>query len=291
MKSKAGFIFVFSFFTFLVLTFTGCEKDNFDVPPLTIPTVNFTANTKIDSLLKYYINGALTSIKGDVIICGVVSANDQSGNFYDAIIIQDATGGIEVNIAKAELYTTYGLGQKVLVKCEGMYLGEYDGLIQLGYDVNGAIGSLPATLIGSYIYLDSLPGKQVQPVTLKFTDLTDRYVSCLIKVDSVQFLQPGQMFAPQTASNTNSTIVDNYGNSLIIRTSKYANFASDVTPSGTLDITGILSKYNTEYELYIRDLNDIIIQKKYQNPNAKSQINTKYQILKPEKNANLFLIH
>jgi len=257
MKLKSTVFNIILPFAFLLLIFTGCIKDKFDTPPLTIPTVNFTANTTIESLTNMY-TGTLASINDGIIISGVVSANDESGNYYKAFILQDETGGIEVDIDQADLYTTYGLGQKVFIKCQGMYLGEYYGLLQLGYSVNSTIGNLPATLISSHIYPESLPGKNVQPVTLTIPELSNRYISCLVKLDSVHFIEAGQMFAVQTSSGTNRTIVDNNGNTLTLRTSKYASFASNAMPAGNFDLMGILSIYNSEYELYIRDLNDIV---------------------------------
>ncbi len=256
MKSKSTFINILFTFNFLLLTFEGCIKDKFDTPPLTIPSVNFTANTSIESLSSKY-KGTMIAINDDIIICGKISANDESGNYYKCFILQDKTGGIKVDLDQADLYTIYRLGQRVFVKCQGMYIGDYYGQIQLGYSVNSYIGSLPNALINYHIFPDSLPGKNVEPLTLKLTELSDKYVSCLVKLDTVHFLEAGLMFAPQTSSGTNRTIVDNSGNTLTLRTSKYANFASTAIPSENFNLVGILSKYNTDYELYIRDLNDI----------------------------------
>ena len=67
--------------------FTGCVKGDFDEPPINIPTVDFKANTTIAQLKASY-TGILDSISDDIIIKGVVVANDESGNLYKQLVIQ-----------------------------------------------------------------------------------------------------------------------------------------------------------------------------------------------------------
>ena len=48
---------------------------------------------------------------------------------------------------------------------------------------------------------------------------------------------------------------------LVMRTSSYANFALDIIPQGSLNITGILGRYRDTWQLTVRTLNDIEINK------------------------------
>ena len=74
-------------------TFSACKK-TFDQPP-GAGEVNIVANTSIDGLKAYHtIPGAYDQITDDVIISGIVVANDKSGNFYRQLFIQDTTGAI-----------------------------------------------------------------------------------------------------------------------------------------------------------------------------------------------------
>ncbi len=235
----------------------GCVKGDFDEPPINIPTVDFQANTTIAQLKAMY-NGKLDSIRDDIIIKGVVVANDESGNLYKQLIIQDETGGIVLGLDKSYLYTEYKLGQRVYIKCRGMYLGDYNKLIQLGYPYNGSIGRLPEARIPNHIFRDSLPGKVPAPITLSLAQNNSAYISMLVRVENVKFLEVGVPFAPQGVSATNRTLADLSGNQLVVRTSSYANFASLLTPSGFGTVQGILSIYQTTYQLTIRDTSDII---------------------------------
>lgn len=62
-----------------------------------------------------------------------VISSDQSGNLYRTMYIQDATGGIELKMGTRNLYNDYKLGQWVYVNCNGLTIGDYHGMIGLGY--------------------------------------------------------------------------------------------------------------------------------------------------------------
>lgn len=239
----------------VAVVFTSCVNEDFDVPEVVIPTVDFTSNTTIAALKASY-PGSLDSIAEDTIIQGIVVANDESGNFYKTIVIQDATGGIELKIDRYDMYTQFKVGQRVFVKCRGLFLGDYGGLVQLGYIYAGAIGRIPDVMVDDHIFRDSLPGAAPTPVKLTIPTLTTNYLDMLIQIDSVHFVNPGLAFS-ETTGTTNRTIADENGNQLLLRTSNYASFAADLLPDGMGSIRGILSVYNGEYQFYIRDLNDI----------------------------------
>jgi hypothetical protein len=95
--------------------------------------VTLTPNTTIAELKAMY-NGSPVHIESDIIIGGQVISSDASGNIYRSMYIQDSTGGIEVKIGLTSLYDDYKLGQWVYVKCEGLAIGKYNGMIQLGVE-------------------------------------------------------------------------------------------------------------------------------------------------------------
>ncbi len=246
----------------LAIGFSSCVKDDFDTPPVIIPQVNFKATTTIAQLKLMHNAGALDSIKSDTIIVkGIVVANDESGNFYKTIEIEDATSGIELKLDRTNLYTQFKLGQEVYIKCKGLMLGDYNGLPQIGYTYNGAIGRIPDALIDQHLFLNGLPGKVPAPDTITIPAVSNQYISRLVILKNVHFNEIGQVYAdipPLSTSATNRTIVDASGNTLTLRTSAYANFAPSVIPSGTGDVRGILSIYGSTWQFYIRDLNDLV---------------------------------
>ena len=115
----------FAYFLSLALvfsTFTGCVDQDFDAPDLSdLEEVQF--NTTIAELLARHTPGEdPVLIEDDVIIGGIVVADDFSGNFFKRIIIQDETGGIEVRLNLVGLSDIYPEGMEVFVKCQGLYL-------------------------------------------------------------------------------------------------------------------------------------------------------------------------
>jgi len=96
--------------------------------------VTLDVNTSIEALKSLYTKqGQAVYITDDLVIGGQVISSDQSGNLYRSLYIQDSTGAIELKIGKSSLYNDYKLGQWVYVKCKGLSLGQYGGMLQLGY--------------------------------------------------------------------------------------------------------------------------------------------------------------
>ena len=80
------------------LVFFSCKK-SYEEPPLT-GEPGLVANTTIRDLkARYTTQGTTVAITDDIVIEGVVSMDDKSGNFYQQIAIQDSTGGILLRLA------------------------------------------------------------------------------------------------------------------------------------------------------------------------------------------------
>ena len=107
--------------------------------------------TTIHDLKAMYNNKPLV-ISGNVWIKGQVISEDRSGNLYKEIYIQDATGGIDLKLGKSSLYSEYARGQWLFVKCDGLTLGAYSGMPQLGYEADDTTTNEYET---SYIDLQS----------------------------------------------------------------------------------------------------------------------------------------
>lgn len=120
-----------------LLTFASCEEWDqvftLDYGEADVyEPVTMNPNTTIADLKAMY-KSAPVKIDKDIVIGGQVISEDRSGNIYKSLYIQDATGGIELKLGKNALYNDYKLGQWVYVKCSGLTLGAYNGMIQLGF--------------------------------------------------------------------------------------------------------------------------------------------------------------
>ena len=249
------------------LTITSCKKDKFDEPPFST-TDPALANTTIADLKALFTSGNPITINDDLIIGGVVTADDKSGNFYKQIVIQDASGAIPVLINKSGLNSDYPVGRKVYIKCNGLVLGQYGNNVQLGgfVDLSGSqpsVGNIASALTDKFVvkgpYVGPIAPKQIARINdLNFT--TDQ--SMLIELDPVEFLasDANQVYADViNESSLSRNIKDCYGDIIAIRTSNFASFANQLTPSaGTkLKVIGVYSVFNSVRQLAIREVTEV----------------------------------
>jgi len=108
------------------------------------------------------------------VIKGQVTTSDQVGNLYKSLYIQDETAGIEIKIGKNGLYNEYKLGQWVYVVCTDLTVGDYNGMINIGYeDPTGEYetGYLEhAYIIDNHVFKGEY-SKAVEPVVITEADL------------------------------------------------------------------------------------------------------------------------
>ncbi len=246
----------------------SCKKEIAEPPVLGDPGI--VANTTIQSLKARYNGGQAIPVTDDVVIEGVVSCDDRSGNYYQQIAVQDGTGGILLRLAGSNHYTSYPVGRKLYVKCKGLYIGQYNGTIQLGggLDSNylslGGVTLLAQNLQAEHIYRGAL-NQPVEPVVVNISQLTntlqDKYVSTLIKLVGHEFnaADTSKSFADadQSGNRIIQACANPSGNRITLRTSNYAKFATLNLPNGNGDIVGIYSYFGSTKQLTVRDENDV----------------------------------
>ena len=114
-----------------VFTFGDNEPAEY-VPYTEASLPNFSGTfTSIKALKAMYKNKPL-EVSGNTWIKGQVISSDVTGNVYRELYIQDETGGIDLKLGKSSLYSEFSLGQWVYVLCDGLTLGAYNGMPQLG---------------------------------------------------------------------------------------------------------------------------------------------------------------
>ena len=100
----------------------------------TLPGFGGTFTTIAD--LKANYKNKPWEVTGNLWIKGQVTSSDRTGNIYREIYIQDATGGIDLKLGKSSLYSDYSVGQWIYVLCDGLTLGAYNGMPQLGMEAD-----------------------------------------------------------------------------------------------------------------------------------------------------------
>ena len=239
-------------------TIQSCKK-KFDEPPVEEFPVIIPNATISQIKALHTIGNTPTLISDSLVIEGIVVSSDEAGNFFKQLIIQDDSAGIELRIEMSNLYTDYPVGRKVWVKCKDLYVGDYEGNHQL--TINDAGDRIPEGMLSKFL----IGGPKDQPVVPKAVSILDiksttKYRNMLVELDNVQFAtaDSGQTYADAvTSSSLNRSIQDCNGNAIILRSSGYATFASDLTPGGNGKAVGIHTNFGTDAQLYIRDTDDL----------------------------------
>lgn len=200
-------------------------------------------------------------------IQGIVVGNDEGGNIYQSIYVQDATGAIKITIEQSGLYGPFSVGQGVLIELNGLYVGGYGKLPQIGtYYEAPKTGKIQVGRMSRYLWqqhykLIDIAGLTPTPLAVTNMSQLDLEKDCgkLITLKGVEIsLADGkEVYAPSgTGSTSVSRSIKGMSN-VILYTSTFADFANTIMPTGKVDITGIASRYRDTWQILIRTESDV----------------------------------
>ena len=194
--------------------------------------------------LKDLFTGSVTVIDSNYSIVGNITTEETNGAFYKEIYMEDLSGAIKIQLkASGGLY----IGDSIRIYISGVTMSEYGDLIQLdNIDVDQQVVKIATE-------------KFVEPFESSINQLSiNEDQSRLVKLNDVEFTEMGMTYADAINLTTGSRILsDCNGNTISVRTSGYANFASDTLPSGKGSVIGIFTIYNSEKQFVVRDINEV----------------------------------
>lgn len=259
------------------IAITSCtQKDEWETPPINCENKFPTTNTTLASFKALAPASGYLLITEDKIFDGYVVSSDEGGNFYKSISIQDKpenpTAGISIEVDRASNYADFPVGSHVRINAKGLRLGLDRGTVKIGsVDPTYNIGRIPASLLSRYI-AGVCNGNGLEVATIKPIELADlnaakneQYINMLVKVPSAQFTT-GDLFPnPKTfidyvggaGVDTDRTIEDASGNSVVIRNSGFFSEGSKNLPTGNGSATFVVSRYNSTWQMLIRNTTDL----------------------------------
>ncbi len=251
------------------ISVTSCvHDDNWDAPKTTCQAENITPNATISDVLAVSPTGEIKQITTDMIFAGYVISSDEHGNFYTTLILQDSpdnpTAGISISVDKRDMYTEFPVGKKVYVKAKGLFVAKEHGVYKVGEAftlTHGGIGigrMSPEQAKRRLIASCDAPS-EIVPKVVDMTSFSDADLNQLVKFENVQFAKSDlcSTYAYEGVSGVNKYIEDCAGRDIILRNSGYADFANQKIPAGNGSIVAVMGKYNSDFQLYIRDTNDV----------------------------------
>ena len=260
----------------LLLVFTAACSDEFDQPPMVIPTAEHTPNMTIAEFkAKHWQDDRnyIDTIKDDEVIHGWITSSDEEGNIYKQLYISDGTAGLTVSIDQSSIYTKYRIGQEVVIPMKGYFIGKFNGLLCLGvpywYAAQGVWESnrMPMEMWDAMAEINGLPDvSKVDTTVIELSEIKGsdkatllKYMSRLVRINGVTFTDGGKPFSA-AENSTDREIKDEAGNTIMVSNSNYASFRANLLPESTVDIVGQLSYTASKgFFLLLRDENDVIL--------------------------------
>lgn len=206
----------------------------------------------------------------DDIVEGYVVSSDEGGNFYQNMYVQPIGGGKGYNLSVDEgnVYNKgYEPGRKVFLKMKGLGYGNPTSFAA------GLIFGAPPTDKYTVDRLSALDFPKhlvpscdvisedviVNHITLAQAKVANNpYLNTLVEFDNVQFETEGISYDTDRTDLFDSSInITDGTTSFVVRTSRYAGFAGNIVPSGKGKIRGVLTKYNTTYQIILRTERDL----------------------------------
>jgi hypothetical protein len=269
MNIQKSAAYLLGIFAVLIFSLSSCVKDDFDAPPGDGEDPDIAVTTTISELKQLYITaGKPVQITDDLVIKGIVISDDKEGNFYKSLVIQDSTAGILIRVDQTNLYTEFPVGRRVFVKCKNLWVGNYEGLIQMGAFLDSisdpqrpSVEAIPVAVVSRYI----LKGKYnipVQPTVVTINQLGTNstfYQNMLIQLQEVEFDAEAINTTYADAENKfsqNKKLVDCNNNEILVRTSGYAKFADELVPSYSGTLNAVFSVFRSDLQLYMNTTAD-----------------------------------
>lgn len=258
----------------LSLIATSCmnefDEPLFSEPPFGNNEIGEATHTIAQLKSKYAstISGnSVQKISEDIIIEGVVVANDESGNVYKQFIINDETGAMVIGVNDVGLYAMVPKGQRVRIACKDLYIGGYGKMAQIGGLYNGKVGRMNKNIYPQHVRLIGIPDPtqpEMQPELIDdsfFTNENKNNLAKFVRLEGVEITEADgtALWAPEELQYNN--VVERHikvgKTNIVLRMSTYADFANEAIPAGELNINGVMTRFNDYWQFIISHTTDI----------------------------------
>lgn len=249
--------------------FTGCiNDDEYQIPNLDCIETSLVKNKEVSEIAASSIVSQHTT---DDVIEAYVTSSDEGGNFYKSISFQtlDGSKGFSVPVDVTSTFINFEPGRKVLIKMKDLYTDIYNGSLRIGDIYVSATGVASVGRLSEANYKNVLNRSctvvseedLVQHVTIAQAK-NNALLNVLIELDMVQFSDAAITStyynpAQDLGGATNHLLVDADGNTVIFRTSSFANYAGKPVATGRGKVRGIMTKFGTDYQFVARTEADI----------------------------------
>ena len=257
---------------------TSCVKDDdYDIPDPNgkKPLPDYSGQVVSFANVLTKVTASVATYTADEAIEGYVISSDEGGNFYKKIYIQNAVKnqGLSVAIDKSGLYTEFPVGAKIQLRLKDLTTQLNNSAIEVGHGTYTAksgrvsVGTMAEAIYKKHLF-DTGERKTVAELAKVSNSIqevsTDAHVDQLITLKGVHFPTDAVGKTLYDKSNalggaTNYKLTDANGKTIIFRTSSYAKFKDEKVPAGEVEVTGVLTKFNKDYQFMISNYADLVV--------------------------------
>ena len=256
----------------------SCVKDDdYDIPDPNgkKPLPDYSGQVVSFANVLTKVTASVATYTADEAIEGYVISSDEGGNFYKKIYIQNAdkNQGLSVAIDKSGLYTEFPVGAKVQLRLKDLTTQLNNSAIEVGHGTYTAksgrvsVGTMAEAIYKKHLF-DTGERKTVAELAKVSNSIqevsTEAHVDQLITLKGVHFPTDAVGKTLYDKSNalggaTNYKLTDANGKTIIFRTSSYAKFKDEKVPAGEVEVTGVLTKFNKDYQFMISNYADLVV--------------------------------
>ncbi len=219
-----------------------CVKKDFDEPPINnIPVGNLLT---VGDLYQIFADSGEYKFYDDYSVYATVTMDESSGNIYRSAYIQDSSGAVNLRLKQPG---GLRVGDQVRLYLKNCIISEYENLLQIDNVHNDSNIIIRATR------------KYIEPINVTINDVNSgNYKAMLVKLNDVEFAQSELNKTWADAGDYGNRVVqDCNGNTLIVRTSDYANFGEDLLPQGNGTLVAIASVYRDTWQMLVRTVSEV----------------------------------
>ncbi|MGY5351767.1 DUF5689 domain-containing protein [Wenyingzhuangia sp. IMCC45533] len=238
----------------ILLMMVSCVEDN-DHDAIA-RTFDPNLEGKVEITFKELFDLHNRTIGKDTIVTGYVVSTDDERNFYREIYVQNTLStdnlardnprmGLRVRLGLRSTSAKYALGRKVAINLEGLKKTTTNNILTVGAVKDNFIKDIVEFEVDKHVLkLDEV--QEIMPKSIQISALTEQEFNTLISISHVQFkeIELGKTLANMPSDRFDGERTLEFCNTftkdtIVLETSNFANFASEIILRNQLKVTGI----------------------------------------------------
>ena len=226
-----------------MILFVGCSgaaDNNIIMGGVEIPTIT------IGDLRRDVVGSEGVTLPRECVVRGRVTSSDRDDNFYNQLVVEDGSGALMLCVALSNLSSYYPEGLDVSLRLDGFEANYYRGVLQVGTDALGytGVGDIESRQVIERTIRRGESVELLVPQRVAIRELEQRQCGRLVRIEDVAVVASTTLAEGQTLADATwqgyALFKNEVGDSIAVRTSKYATFATERIPLERVSLTGIL---------------------------------------------------